>query len=196
LGIIRLQPDRDRPVRHRHPWIFSGAIADVEGSPAPGEIVDVHDVRGQWLARGYYNPRSQIVVRLLSWERGEEVDAAFWRTRLAAAAAMRRTLDLEPATTAYRLVFAESDLLPGLIIDRYGDWLAVQFLTLGVDARRDLLLSLVQELWAPRGIVERSDAVARKQEGLSYRNGLVAGTVLRRRTLKYSKTACASGWIS
>jgi 23S rRNA (cytosine1962-C5)-methyltransferase len=88
---------------------------------------------------------------------------------------MRATLVLKPQTTAYRLAFAESDLLPGLIIDRYDDWLAVQFLTLGVDARRDLLLSLMQELWAPRGIVERSDPVARKQEGLAISGGLVAG---------------------
>lgn len=175
MGHITLLPERDRPVRHRHPWVFSGAIADVTGAPAPGDIVDVRDARGEWLARGYYNPRSQIVVRLLTWVQDEEIDRAFWRRRLQAAAALRTSLALEPLTTAYRLAFAESDLLPGLIVDRYGDWLSAQFLTLGVELRHPLLLELLQELFAPRGIVERSDATARRQEGLALRSGVAAG---------------------
>lgn len=178
MGTIRLQPERDRPVRHRHPWIYSGSVAEVADSPAPGEIVEVQDSRGEWLARGYYNPRSQIVVRLLTWDRHQAIDTAFWRARLNAAAEMRAALALEPETTAYRLVFAESDLLPGLIVDRYGDWLSVQFLTLGVEVQRDQLLALLQELWNPRGVVERSDALARKQEGLPLRSGLLAGEPL------------------
>ena len=176
---IYLQPGKDKPVRQRHPWIFSGAVARVEGQPGPGDLVDVADARGEWLARGYYNARSQIVVRLLTWQRDEAPggpgDAAFWHTRLAAAAAMRAELPLEPETTAYRLVYAESDGLPGLVVDRYGDWLVVQFLTLGVEVRRELLLGLLVELFAPRGIVERSDATVRRQEGLELRSGLVRG---------------------
>ena len=174
---IYLQPGKDKPVRQHHPWIFSGAVARVEGQPAPGDLVDVADARGEWLARGYYNASSQIVVRLLTWRRDEDsgCDAAFWRSRLAAAAAMRSELHLEPETTAYRLVYAESDGVPGLIVDRYGDWLVVQFLTLGVEARRELLLGLLVELFAPRGIVERSDASVRRQEGLALRSGLAWG---------------------
>ena len=125
--------------------------------------------------RGYYNASSQIVVRLLTWRRDEPADGAFWRSRLASAAAMRSDLHLEPETTAYRLVYAESDGVPGLIVDRYGDWLVVQFLTLGVEARRELLLGLLVELFAPRGIVERSDASVRRQEGLALRSGLAWG---------------------
>lgn len=175
MATIRLHPGKDRPVRQRHPWIFSGAVASVAGQPAAGEVVDVVSAEGQWLARGYYNARSQIVVRLLTWQQAEPVDAAFWRRRLAAAGAVRAELGLEPATTGYRLAHAESDGVPGLIVDRYGDWLAVQFLALGVEARRELLLDLLTELYAPAGIVERSDAAVRQQEGLPMRSGLVRG---------------------
>ena len=172
---IYLQPGKDKPVWQHHPWIFSGAVARVEGQPAPGDLVDVADTRGDWLARGYYNASSQIVVRLLTWRRDQPADTAFWRARLAAAAAARTDLQLEPETTAYRLVYAESDGVPGLIVDRYGEWLVVQFLTLGVETRRELLLGLLAELFAPRGIVERSDASVRRQEGLALRSGLAWG---------------------
>ena len=139
MTTIHLQPGKDKPVRQRHPWIFSGAVARVDGPAAPGDLVEVVDAQGAWLARGYYNPRSQIVVRLLTWDPADRADGAeFWRWRLAAAAARRKELRMNPAVTAYRLVYAESDGLPGLIVDRYGDWLTVQFLTLGVeDLRRD-----------------------------------------------------------
>ncbi len=172
---VRLQPGKDKPVRQHHPWIFSGALDRVDGQPAPGDLVDVADARGEWLARGYYNPRSQIVVRLLTWARDEACGAAFWERRLAAAAAARAGLGLAPATTAYRLVYAESDGVPGLIVDRYGDWLVVQLLTLGVEARRELLIERLAGLFSPRGIVERSDATVRRQEGLPLRSGLAWG---------------------
>ena len=137
MTTVFLAPAKDRPVRQRHPWIFSGAIDRVEGPIVLGDLVDVADARGEWLARGYFNPRSQIEVRLLTWERAEPVDAAFWRRRLVAAGAARAALAADPHTTAYRLVYAESDGVPGLIVDRYGDWLVVQFLTAGVEVRRD-----------------------------------------------------------
>ncbi len=175
LPTVRLLPGKDRPVRQRHPWIFSGAIGRTHGELVPGGLADVLDANGTWLARGYVNPRSQIVVRLLTWERDEWPDDEFWRRRLARAAAARADLAADPTTTAYRLAYAESDGLPGLIVDRYGDWLAVQFLTAGVEAQRDLLVALLAELFAPAGIVERSDVSVRRQEGLAPRSGLVWG---------------------
>ncbi len=99
---------------HRHPWVFSGAIARVQGAPQPGEIVEVRDHADQFLARGYYNPHSQIAVRLLTWDAAEEITPVFWRRRLQAAVARRAALIQDPATTACRLLFAESDGLPGL----------------------------------------------------------------------------------
>lgn len=174
---VYLHPGKEKPVLGGHPWIFSGAIARVAGTPRDGDIVDVADARGRWLARGYYNPKSQIVVRLLTWDEAEAIDEAFWRRRLTAAAAVREALSLPSVTNAYRLIHAESDRLPGLVVDRYGDRLVVQFLTLGVEARRELLLRLLAEQFAPTGIVERSDVSVRRQEGLPLRSGVVWGEV-------------------
>jgi 23S rRNA (cytosine1962-C5)-methyltransferase len=175
LPTVHLLPGKEKPVRRRHPWIFSGAIDRTRGEIAPGGLADVFDARGEWLARGYANPRSQIVVRILTWDRDEALGPDFWRRRLVAAAAGRADLAADPATTAYRLVYAESDGLPGLIVDRYADWLAVQFLTAGVEAQRELFIPLLAELFNPTGIVERSDAAVRRQEGLPLRSGPVWG---------------------
>lgn len=172
---VYLLPGKDKPVRQRHPWIFSGAIGRTRGELVPGATVDVYDAQGEWLARGYANPRSQIVVRLLTWNPDEAPDADFWRRRLMAAAQARADLAADPHTTAYRLAYAESDGLPGLIVDRYGDWLVVQFLTAGVEAQRELLMQLLVRLFGPAGIVDRSDAAVRRQEGLPWRSGVAWG---------------------
>lgn len=175
MPTIHLLPGKDKPVRQHHPWIFSGAVARIEGQPGRGDVVEVADDHGKWLARGYYNATSQIVVRLLTWQHDEAIDAAFWRQRLAAAAAARQPLQAQPDLTAYRLVYAESDGLPGLVVDRYGDWLVTQFLTAGVEAQRDLLLGLLAEMFTPAGIVDRSDVTVRRQEGLPLRSELAWG---------------------
>ena len=172
---VCLQQGKDRPVRNRHPWIFSGAIARLDGEAAPGDLVEVVDVHGEWLARGYYNPKSQIVVRLLTWDRAEAIDEVFWEKRLARAEAGRADLKASSQTTAYRLVYAESDGMPGLIVDRYADWLVVQFLTFGVDVRREVLVRLLAERFSPRGILDRSDVAVRRQEGLPLRRELAWG---------------------
>lgn len=172
---VCLQQGKDRPVRNRHPWIFSGAIARLDGEAAPGDVVEVVDARGEWLARGYYNPKSQIVVRLLTWDRAEAIDEVFWDKRLARAEAGRADLKASSQTTAYRLVYAESDGMPGLIVDRYADWLVVQFLTFGVDVRREVLVRLLAERFSPRGILDRSDVAVRRQEGLPLRRELAWG---------------------
>jgi len=164
---LELKKGRDKPVRNKHPWIFSGAIAAIrQGDPEPGDIVDICDSKGHWLARGYYNPQSQIAARILTWQKSQQIDSSFWRKRITQAINSRKLLQLEPATTAYRLINAESDGLPGLIVDRYGEFLSMQFLTLGIDVRRELLTRLLVEETEPAGIVERSDAQVRKREGL------------------------------
>lgn len=162
-------------MRNRHPWVFSGAVARLEGQPADGDVVEVRDAQGAWLARGTLNRRSQIVARLLTWEPDEPVDEAFWRARIARAIAGRAALASDPTTTAYRLIHAESDGLPGLVVDRYGDFLVLQFLTLGVDCRRAVILAALDELLAPRGIFERSDVDVREKEGLSPQVGRLSG---------------------
>jgi len=178
-AVVRLKRGRDKAVRNRHPWVFQGAIDRVFDHPQPGDIVEVRDSRGELLAAGYCNPESQIAIRLLTWATAdtepEVIDEGFWRQRLARAIARREALSRDPDTTAYRLVFAESDGLPGLIVDRYGDWLVLQALTLGIDLiKRDLAATLA-DLVPVQGIYERSDADVRTHEGLSPETGLLCG---------------------
>jgi len=167
--------ERERSVLRRHPWVFSGAVERIEGTAVNGDIVEVRDARGNWLARGYLNQHSQIVVRLLTWDPDEPIDADFWRRRLREAIARREALLRNPDTTVCRLVHAESDGLPGLVVDRYGEYLVAQFLTLGVERRKAELTALLADLLAPRGIYERSDVDVRDKEGLPPRVGPLWG---------------------
>jgi 23S rRNA (cytosine1962-C5)-methyltransferase len=175
-GTVILKPGREKPVQNRHPWIFSGAIRHIEGTVEDGDLVHVTDSRGQYLATGYLNRRSQIVVRLLTWDPNEEVDTAFWRRRLARAIEGRARLSEDPATDAFRLVHAEADGLPGLVVDRYGDWLVAQCLTMGMARRRDEIVSILAgSAGTLRGIYARDDADVRRKEGLVLEMGLLWG---------------------
>ncbi len=172
---VILKAGRQRSLLQRHPWLFSGAVARIEGQPEDGAVVDVRDSEGDWLARGYLNRRSQIVVRLLTWDAAEAIDADFWRRRIARAIAGRAALRQDARTTACRLVHAESDGLPGLVVDQYGDWVVVQFLTLGVAVRQGEIVDILVDLLAPAGIWERSDVEVREKEGLPPQAGLLWG---------------------
>jgi 23S rRNA (cytosine1962-C5)-methyltransferase len=175
-GTVILKRNRAKPVLQRHPWVFSGAIDRIEGETADGDLVDVCDAGRNWLARGYLNRRSQITVRLLTWRQDETVDLGFWRRRLERAIAARQSLAEDSGTTAYRLVHAESDYVPGLIVDRYGEWLVVQFLTLGVERWRKDLVGLLADLAdGVQGVYERSDVQVRAKEGLEQRTGVLWG---------------------
>jgi 23S rRNA (cytosine1962-C5)-methyltransferase len=172
---VVLKQGRDKPVRQRHPWIFSGAIARLPADAANGDIVDVMDHGGGWLARGYLNRSSQIQVRLLSWDAGEAIDGTFWRRRMAQAISQRASLT--NVTNALRLINAENDYLPGLTVDRFDRWLVMQCGTLAVDQRKQELAAMLLELTGCAGVVERSEASVRKQEGLSSAFGLLAGQI-------------------
>lgn len=172
---VVLKPGREKPVRHHHPWIFSGAVARVVGQVEEGGLVRVVDGQGQYLATGYLNRRSQIVVRVLTWEADEAVDTGFWQRRLQRAISGRACLASDPTTNAYRLVNAESDGLPGLVVDRYGEWLVIQCLTLGMACRRDEIVALLADLLHPTGIYARDDADVRQKEGLPPESGPVWG---------------------
>ena len=167
---VILKPGREKPVRQRHHWIFGGAIARIDDEAADGAVVDVLADDGSFLARGTINRRSQIVVRLLTWDETENVDEAFWRGRLERAIATR------PAgSTTGRLVSAENDGLPGLVVDRYGDWLVLQSLTLGIETHKSIIVQALAELTGAQGIYERSDADVREKEGLASSTGLLFG---------------------
>jgi 23S rRNA (cytosine1962-C5)-methyltransferase len=164
---VVLKAGKERPVQQRHPWVFSGAVGRVRGAAPNGASVDVLAANGDWLARGMLSHESQIRVRLLSWEPDVAIDEQLLRDRIAQAVAMRAAL---PHTIgpdgAERLIFAESDGLPGLIVDRYGAFLVVQLLTYGMAQRADMIVALLAERLAPQGIYERSDADVRQKEGL------------------------------
>ena len=177
IKVFLKQGREDAPSRG-HPWVFSGAIERVEGEIEAGGIVDLFSHAGEFLGRGYYNPRSQIAVRLLA-RQPVAIDKAFFRGRIESALAIRKPI-LSAETTAgaratssgagttnsCRLIHAEGDLLPGLICDTYGDYLVLQINTAGMEQFRDEIISLLKELLAPTMMYDRSDAATRAQEGL------------------------------
>ncbi len=158
----------------RHPWIFSGAIGAVRGSPAGGEAVEIHSASGEWLARGFYSGESQIRVRVATWDSEQPLDTPWLRTAIERAVAGRAGLADGP-DGACRMVFSEADGLPGLIVDRYGPYLSVQMLTQAMAVRADAVTVALAELFDPRGIYERSDADVREKEGLLSHEGLLWG---------------------
>ncbi|MGH2542086.1 MAG: class I SAM-dependent rRNA methyltransferase [Ardenticatenaceae bacterium] len=172
MAEIRLKPQRDRSVRNRHPWLFSGAIAQAEAEP--GELVAVRAAGGEHLGWGYYNPASQIRVRMLVWGDAPP-DEEWWRRQIEQSVALRAPLFADGHTNGARLVNAESDGLPGLVVDRYGEWLVLQALTLGIERRKEWLAELLRQMTSPRGIYERSDEPVRRLEGLEKVAGPLAG---------------------
>jgi len=174
---VILKSGREKSANNRHPWIYSGSINRVEGNPSNGDVVDVWNNRARFVARGIYNEKSQIRVRLLTWNPNDLIDEEFWRRRLRRAIAGRQALMESPDTDAYRLVHAEADGLPGLIVDRYGPWLVVQFLAMAVERYRNSIVNALIDLISPQGIFERSDVAVREQEGLVSLTGPVWGEV-------------------
>ncbi len=174
---VVLKKGREKSVHRRHPWIFSGAIERVEGDPTDGGVVDVWDNRARFVARGIINQRSQIMVRILTWDQNDLIGEGFWRGRLERAISVRESLAADPLTDAYRLVHAEADGLPGLIVDRYGPWLVVQFLSLAAEMNRAAIISHLADLTAPQGIFSRSEDAVREKEGLVPATGPIWGEV-------------------
>jgi 23S rRNA (cytosine1962-C5)-methyltransferase len=182
MPAVILKPGREKSVQRRHPWIFSGAIERVEGEPASGETVEVRSTDGTPLALGAYSPHSQIAVRVWTFDPTESVSPAFFRARLTHAFATREaSLHASRPTlhglTAYRLVNAESDGLPGLIVDRYGEYLACQFLSAGAEYWKREIVTLLAGLLPYAGIYERSDVDVREKEGLPATTGVLAGSL-------------------
>jgi 23S rRNA (cytosine1962-C5)-methyltransferase len=174
---LTLKPGREKSLLRRHPWIFSGAVAHVDGDPAPGATVDLLAPNGEFMARAAYSPSSQIRARVWTFDPDEMVDAPFFRWRIATALAGRDTRHLAPGTDAFRLVHAESDGLPGLIVDRYADTLVTQFLSAGPELWRETIADILLEETGLHSIYERSDADVRELEGLAQRTGPLRGSI-------------------
>jgi 23S rRNA (cytosine1962-C5)-methyltransferase len=176
---IILKAGREKSLLRKHPWVFSGAIARVDGSPQAGDTVEILTDKGQFLARGAYSPASQIRARVWTFDPNEQVDVDFFQRRIYAALKQRTVLTPDQAgdegKDALRLVHAESDGLPGLIVDRYADCLVVQFLSTGAEFWREAIVESLFNKTCLKDIYERSDADVRELEGLPSRTGKLKG---------------------
>ena len=171
-----IKSGREKSLLRRHPWIFSGAVKSVDDEVASGDFVLVQAEDGRFLAHAAFSEKSQIIGRVLSFAEKDVIDEGFFHQRILAAVGYRAAL--EGVTNAMRLIHAESDGLPGVIADRYGDIVVMQLLTAGIDRQRDLLARLLMQVTGAKTVYERSDADVRELEGLPPRNGLVAGEPL------------------
>jgi 23S rRNA (cytosine1962-C5)-methyltransferase len=174
-AVLRLRPGRERAVRDGHPWIFSGAVENLEAVPEAGALVEIRAADGSFLAHGYANPGCGIAVRVLTTQ-PQIIDVGFLTRRLSEALHLRRSL-LAADTDALRLVNGEGDRLPGIIVDVYGRTAVVQCLTAGAARLKPLVIEALQAVVQPQCIYERSSGAVRREEGLEPEEGLVAGTL-------------------
>lgn len=180
-----LKAGREKSLQRRHPWIFSGAVECINGVPTSGDTVAVCDDAGNFLAWAAYNPNSQIIARVWSWDQQQLIARDFFHERITQALAVRRAMGVLPTTphalaideVCARLIHGESDGLPGLIVDKFGDVLVMQLGSAGPDRHREAIADILQELFTPVCIYERSDSDGRELEGLPKRNGVVRGTL-------------------
>ncbi len=200
---VVLKPRKSRPFYARHPWVLDSAIERVEGQTADGDVVDVHNDKGKFIARGFFNSRSRIRARLYTWNPAETLDETFWRRRLETAIGWRREIGYDDPRGAARLVFSEGDRLSGLIVDRYADYLAVQPTALGMALRLPQIAPILLELGGAKGIVLRTEKGVKQAEGLELRDGPYCGEMpaenieIRENGLRYAvdlsegqKTGC------
>ena len=175
MAEIIIKHERGKSLLRHHPWIFSGSVKEIIGSPKLGETVDVISTDGRFLAKAAYNPQSQISGRVWTWDQTEEVNPDLLEKRLKQAIELRHKMSTLIQSNAMRLVHGESDGLPGLILDQYNEAFVVQFLTAGVEYWRDSLIDIIQRLTNTHLLYERSDVDVRKLEGLPLSTGLLIG---------------------
>jgi 23S rRNA (cytosine1962-C5)-methyltransferase len=171
MNQVILKPRKARPFYGRHPWVLDSAIDRVEGAAGDGDVVDLFSDKGKFIARGILNGRSRIRVRLYTWQAGEALDEAFWRRRLELAIGFRQQLGYADPRGAARLVFSEGDGVSGLIVDRYGEYLAVQVTALAMAVRLPQIAPMLAELAGARGIMLRTERGVSRAEGLDLRDG-------------------------
>ena len=172
-----LAKGREKSLLRRHPWVFSGAVARMEGKAQLGETIDICDSQGKWLAKGAWSPESQIRARVWSWQADESIDIDFFVKRLQAAQQLRDWLAERDDLDSYRLIAGESDGLPGVTIDRFGTFLVMQLLSAGAEYQRAAILTALQKCYPDCAIYDRSDVSVRKKEGLELVQGPVTGEI-------------------
>lgn len=178
MARLILAKGRKKSLLRRHPWVFSGAVARIEGNAASGETLDICDHQGKWLAHAAYSPQSQIRARVWSFNRDERIDQAFFERRLQQAQRWRDWLAERDDLTGYRLIAGESDGMPGITIDRFQNTLVLQLLSAGAEYQRATLLAALHTCYPQCAIYDRSDVAVRKKEGLPLTQGPISGELL------------------
>ncbi|MBO5423865.1 MAG: class I SAM-dependent methyltransferase [Fibrobacteraceae bacterium] len=179
MKLITLKAGRDKSAIRRHPWIFSGAIDTVSGDPEFGESVEVYAYNGDFLGIAAYSPTSQIRARFWSFFEKTEIDELFFEERLETAIQLResRGFSISNPLSAFRLIYAENDGIPGCIIDKYGEYYSVEILAAGPEKHREIIYKVLAKKTGCKGIFERCDSDVRKKEGMEKRTGVVYGIV-------------------
>ncbi len=170
---VYLASNRKKRTEKGHPWIFQSEVERIEGSHQPGDVVEVLNHKGKFLAKGYINDKSQIIIRVLTYNPEEEIDLAFFKNRIHTASEYRRRLLGDIGS--YRVVYGEADFLPGLIVDKFEDILVVQILSLGMEVRKEHIRQALLDVFQPRGIYLRNDVPVRELEGLQQEKGFWHG---------------------
>lgn len=175
MTAVLVKPDRVKKLRNQYPWLYADEIAEIQGDPQAGEIVEIRETRGDFIARAFFNPTSHIAARILTFDPTEKINRPFFEGRFAHA--LSRRANAVPNTNALRLVHGEADQLPGLVIDRFADTLVVQFRNAGVEQFRQEITQALKRVFGATGAYERSDTQARTEEGLESHIGLLFGEV-------------------
>ena len=173
MYILTLKKGEEKRILAGHPWVYANEVLKIEGHDKQGSIAKVQAHDGRFIGYGYINHLSKIIVRILTRDE-TPIDRSLFYNRIKQANDYRLSLGYGDN---YRVVFGESDLLPGLIVDKYGDYLSVQFLTLGMEVRKEMIVDILVDLFRPKGIYERSDVPVREKEGLKEAKGLLYGEV-------------------
>lgn len=168
---IILKKGKDKKITNGYPWVFANEVYQIEGKDKQGSIAKIVSAEGKFVGLGYINHISKILVRILT-KKDEEINKDFFKNRIIRANNERIELGYK---NSYRVVFGESDLLPGLVVDKFGDYLSVQFLSLGMDIRKEMITEILVEIFSPKGIYERSDVSVREKEGLQQVKGFLYG---------------------
>ncbi len=171
MYIVKLKKNEEKRIVNGHPWIYANEVQKISGKDVQGSICKVVSNDDRFIGLGYINHASKIIVRLLT-RKEEEIDYNFFYKRIEESNNYRKKIGYE---NNYRAVFGESDLLPGLIVDKYGDYLSVQFLTLGMEVRKEMIVDCLVKVFNPKGIYERSDVSVRQKEGLKEFKGIIYG---------------------
>lgn len=171
---ITLKPKEELRIQQGHPWVFNNEIDRIEGTIQSGEIAYVYSSKKEFLGKGFLNTSSKIFVRILSRNEDDVIDESFFQKIIKQSNQSRQDLGYQ---NSYRVLFGEADGIPGLIVDKYGDYLSIQILSLGIDLRKTMFINILVRLFKPKGIYESSDVPVRKKEGLPLFKGVIYGDV-------------------